>query len=294
MKNIHTLVEDIHHLVLNGRGGDADVDGYLVDLGMAYKTLIVPENKVRKPDTLYFSEIGTPCKRKLWYKVHYDGVKEQLAPHTRIKFGYGHILEALVLQLARDAGHTVEDEQRRVEWVHPSGWRVSGRIDAVVDGVLVDVKSVSKFGKKKFEDGLVDDPFGYKAQLNGYATVLKNESSGFLTIEKELGHIDYFHVGSYDEHAWQHTVDEAVNAVSSATVVDRTVSDVPQSKTSKNMKLDVQCSYCEFKGECWKDANNGEGLRGFIYSNKVEWLTQVVDTPRVPEIDYGEIEDEQT
>lgn len=288
MPKIDTLVEDIYTLVSEGVQGDTPERAvFFTDLASAYSTLVIPEHKVRTPDTLYFSEIGQPCKRKLWYKVYGVG-GETLQAHTRIKFGYGHILEALVLQLARDAGHTVEGEQQRVEHKHPSGWRVSGRIDAIIDGVLVDVKSVSKLGKKKFDDNLVDDPFGYKDQLNGYACVLKNENSGFLTIEKELGHINYYDMGGYNTTKWDMAVQNAVDAVSSASVPKRGFTDVQQSSTSPNSKLCTNCSYCEFKQECWQDTNGGDGLRGFVYSGKIEWLTNVVTVPRVPEVSFEE------
>ena len=44
-------------------------------------------------------------------------------------------------------------------------------MDCKIDGVVTDVKSVSTFGFKKFKDGsmALDDPFGYVAQIKGYA-----------------------------------------------------------------------------------------------------------------------------
>ena len=56
------------------------------------------------------------------------------------------------------------------------------------------------------------------------------------------------------------------------------IDPVPQSKTSDNMKLSMQCSYCEFKYLCWKD------VRTFIYSYGPEYLTEVNTEPKVPEI----------
>ena len=86
---------------------------------------------------------------------HRPDLAETISPSTRVKFLYGDILESLVLQLARDAGHEVSDEQKSVEWKHDSsGYSVRGRIDAVIDGVVVDVKSVTKMSERKFHDGL--------------------------------------------------------------------------------------------------------------------------------------------
>ncbi len=49
------------------------------------------------------------------------------------------------------------------------------------------------------------------------------------------------------------------------------------------MKLSVGCSYCAYKNDCWSDANDGHGLRKFIYSKGPRWLTKVVSEPNVPE-----------
>lgn len=292
MKDIDTLVQDIYDRIVASDEEPDDISDYLSNIGFNYRRAMTRgEDRDRKPEILYFSEIGTPCKRKLWYRINNAG-KDSLPAHARIKFMYGDILEELVLQLSRDAGHVVQDEQKEVEYVHPSGWRVRGRIDAIVDDVLVDVKSVSKFGKQKFENNLVDDPFGYKDQLNGYGSVLKNKRMGFITIEKELGHIAYHDFGTPDPVKFEKLVTEAVEVVTKDESPFRPYESVPQSKTSKNKKLCTECSYCEYKHICWADANGGDGLRGFIYSSKVEWLTDVVDLPRVPEIKEEEFYDE--
>ncbi len=282
MAAIHTLVDDIHAMV--GKAGELTLSGFSDRVANAYtKQVSVREEKVRKPNTLYFSEIGDPCPRRLWYKYNAPAVSETLPSTTRIKFLYGDMLEELVLQLARDAGHDVQDEQKEVEYAVPdSDWRIRGRIDAVVDGCVVDVKSVTKYSEKKFHDGLHDDPFGYYDQLNGYTCVLKNDNMGFLTIQKELGHIHYFPF-SPDKGLFAKKVAIAVNSVQ--TQSEERIAPVAASATSKNMKLDTACSYCSFKQECWKDCNDGVGLRAFAYANKVEFLTKVVDVPRVMEID---------
>ena len=119
-------------------------------------------------DVLRFSALGKP-DRQIWYDAHPDGSKEALTPKTYLKFLYGDVIEQVFLFLAKEAGHVVEREQEEVE---VDG--IKGHIDAVIDGVVVDVKSASSFGYKKFKDKTVteEDPFGYVAQLAGYANVL--------------------------------------------------------------------------------------------------------------------------
>lgn len=280
MKSIDTLVDDIHSTV----GAVEDVvfpNNMTHGIGDAYvKQVNKRAVKKRDPKTIYFSELGDVCQRRMWFKHHTPEKGEVLRPETRIKFLYGDMLESLVLQLATDAGHDVSAEQQEVEYVNDAtGWRVRGRIDAVVDGVVVDVKSVTKQSERKFHDGLVDDPFGYLGQLNGYATVLKNPNMGFLTIQKELGHINYFPFTA-DAEMFGHGFARAVKAIDRDDPVEKVMASVPQSPTSKNEKLCATCSYCPFKASCFPD------VRAFAYSNKVEWLTKVVDTPRVHEIDW--------
>jgi len=52
--------------------------------------------------------------------------------------------------------------------------------------------------------------------------------------------------------------------------------------------LDVGCSYCNHKFDCWKDANNGRGLRIFQYSRKRVYLTEVNNQPKVLEVFHFE------
>ena len=279
MKNISTLVEDIHSVVDGTRDGPFPTE-MAMQVGESYKRQVLTKREERKRDekTFYFSELGDPCVRRMWYKYHRPDIGEAIPPVTRIKFIYGDMLESLVLQLARDAGHSVTNEQEVVEYVHvDSGWRVRGRIDAIIDNVVVDVKSVTKFSQMKFDDGLKDDPFGYLGQLNGYASVLKSKDMGFLTIQKELGHISYYPF-TQDDKDFGHTFARAVLAVDRDSPGTVTMPTLPQSKTSKNEKLCSTCSYCPYKKECFPE------VRAFSYAGKVEWLTKVVDTPRVPEL----------
>jgi len=50
------------------------------------------------------------------------------------------------------------------------------------------------------------------------------------------------------------------------------------------MRLPKGCSWCKYKHECHKDANDGAGLRTFKYSTGYAYLTQVVAEPKVEEV----------
>ena len=51
-----------------------------------------------------------------------------------------------------------------------------------------------------------------------------------------------------------------------------------------NMRLPKGCSWCKYKHECHKDANDGAGLRTFKYSTGYAYLTKVVAEPKVEEV----------
>lgn len=236
------------------------------------------ERKERAANTIYFSEYGDPCARRLWYKVNEPDTGK---PDGRaiVKFFYGDMLENFVLTTAAYAGHDVQQQQARVEYKIPgTEWRITGRIDAVIDGTMVDVKSVSKHSEEKFKGGLKDDPFAYYAQLNGYAVSSGYARAGFLTIQKELGHINYYPINvSKDDFVTR--AETAAKLVSAKTVTFfPTIASVPQSGTSKNEKLSVTCSYCPFKKRCFPH------VRTFLYATGPVYLTKVVDVPRVLEV----------
>ena len=273
MKTINTLVSDVYSVI---SGGIPNATSN-TDVTVSYDKWFTPRSQEREDKILYFSEVGIPCPRQLWYKYNAPEIAVKPDSNLLLKFFYGDILEELVLNVSESAGHIVEKKQERVLYEVGGGWYVRGRIDAVIDGVVVDVKSVTKYSEEKFKGGLVDDPFGYYQQLNGYAAALNNDTAGFVTIQKELGHINYYPI-QVDKGFFAQQADFAVETVTSNIAEIPRLEAVPQSKTSKNKKLCTACSYCSFKGECWPE------MRTFLYSHGPEFLVDVVDVPRVMEV----------
>ena len=106
----------------------------------------------------------------------------------------------------------------------------------------------------------------------------------FLTIQKELGHINYYPI-DVNTGLFKLQVAHTIGAVEEKDVTMLPqMKPVPQSATSKNMKLCTSCSYCSYKEECWKDANDGVGIRTFLYSGGPVYLVRVEDVPRVTEV----------
>ncbi len=222
------------------------------------------------------SNVGRP-KRQLFYELNgYQG--EKLEGKTLVKFAYGDLTEALIVSLAQAAGYKAERFQEEVE---VDG--VLGHIDLVLNGILCDVKSCSPYSFNKFKDGTLfdSDVFGYLGQICGYAHAL-NLPAAWIAIEKVSGEICVLPVPQekIDAYDIQKEIADAKKLVGQSVPPERCYSTEPDGK-SGNEKLPVGCSYCSHKFECYKDVNNGQGLRVFYYSNGPRYLSTVVREPKV-------------
>jgi hypothetical protein len=242
----------------------------------------------RPPKTLYMSEIGQPCTRRLWYAVNSPEIAEHHSPATLVKFLYGDMLEDVILALAKLAGNAVEGEQESLV-LKVGDWEIRGRRDAVINGEEWDVKTASGYGMKKFKDGLTpaNDSFGYVDQLNGYALVSGKKTGGFLVLNKESGEI-------IDSKCPTRTdikdyIAVTIKAIEGNEEPPREY--VLEEDESGNHKLCTSCGYCPYKWKCYEGANDGTGLRMFQYSNKIVYLVNVVKEPRVKELRPWEDED---
>lgn len=285
MKKIDTLIEDIYKTLEEGvntgniQNRDA-IHACVNAIGQSIRRVYSPEdNEQRKVKRLRMSQIGKP-DRQLWYDMQ-EGVEPRpIDGQTKIKFLYGDILEALVILMAQLAGHDVTEQQKEVEI---DG--VKGHKDCRIDGMLVDVKSASSYSFKKFKEGTLnlDDPFGYIAQISGYAEADKDSEAGFLAIDKSSGELALMKVEPVHMINAAQRIGNVKGMLKTTTPPARCYSDEPDGK-SGNRKLPVGCIYCQHKEKCWSDANGGIGLRAFQYSNNVRYLTEVVNTPNVEEI----------
>ena len=286
MKTIDTLVADIYSLFESSVPdmSDDQVDNIIDKFGDALKVHLkrfIYEEE-RRRDTLRLSAIGKP-ERQQWYSASpHSKVKEniELQGRDKIKFLYGYILEELLLTLSSLAGHEVKDEQKEV-----SIEGVLGHQDAVIDNVLIDCKSSSGRGFDKFKNNYVssDDPFGYIAQISSYAEANGLTEAAFLAINKQTGEICLSKVHSMEMINASDRVKYIKDMVNQSNPPAKCYSDVPDGK-SGNRKLDVGCIYCDYKRDCWKDANDGQGLRVFDYATNPRYLTQVYKMPNVEEI----------
>lgn len=275
IKTIDTLVDDINELFtkpVDVSKEDAEA------LGQEIAQAVVESLGERKDSpSLRMSNLGTPCKRKLWYSVRAPQLGEPLPAHVKFKFLYGHILESLLLFFAKLSGHRVEGRQDELDI-----GGVKGHRDAVIDGRTVDVKSATTHSFKKFKEHRLgdDDPFGYLDQINAYrysaGDEVTDDKVSFLAVDKQLGNIC---LDTYDANDtnYDELVEELQEMIAQDEPPKRHYKDIEEGQ-SGNRKLDVNCAYCPFKKTCWP------GLRTFIYSNGPTFLTHVEREPKVPEV----------
>ena len=285
MKNLNTLVEDIYDSISVLNDGTAldvteeDIDNFGNAMKEVLRNWSHPKERSSK-NNLRMSNVGKPM-RQLWYDLKSE--KEAQLPldsSVFIKFLYGHILEEVVLLLVKLAGHDITSEQKEVDI---DG--VKGHMDCKIDGEVIDIKTASGFAFKKFRDGTLrdDDPFGYMSQISGYEEAEQTNEGGFLALNKETGELALYIPEYLDKPNVKNKIKKIRNYLKFDEPPDRCYNSIPEGKKG-NMKLPRGCVYCRHKNTCHKDANDGEGLRVFKYSNKLVYLTNVVVEPRVPEI----------
>jgi len=283
VKSIATLVDDIYGILTGDHKFSEDkVRAFSQRLSdMMVKRLSSGE---RLPG-LSLSQIGEQCDRKSWYDVNSPPSEaEPLEPQARFKFLYGDILEELTLFLAEEAGHDVQGQQ---DSITVNG--VVGHRDAVIDGVLVDVKSANSRGFVKFKTHNLeaDDPFGYLTQAGLYLHGSVNDDKvkvkgefAFVAVDKELGAIVLDRYRKPKSTDYDALVQHKLDVVGQPDPPPRGFSPVPAGH-SGNLKLATKCKYCKHKAKCYPET------RKFLYSNGVEYLTKVVSEPRVDELIDG-------
>jgi len=279
---IDTLVKDIYKLFDPSYQHDFDPTNIEAFGQRVARHVANRISETRGKNHLRMSSLGQP-DRKLWLSINKQELGEPIDAVTYVKFLYGDILEELLLFLAKEAGHEVTGEQDTVEI---NG--VVGHRDAVIDGVLTDVKSASTFSFSKFKNHTLDedDLFGYIDQINQYLYASENDDlvrekdvAVFFAIDKQHGHmcIDKYPKNGKD---YSKVVDEK-RAMLDGDMPELCYEPLEEGK-SGNLKLGVGCSYCPFKKVCYPN------LRTFLYkqgaNTRPVFLTKVIREPKVFEV----------
>lgn len=282
MKNITTLVADIHNVLNTGKINPELIDEFTTNLNGLLKHRFSGE--AEKP-SLRMSNFGKP-NRQLWYSINKPELGEPLRPEVRLKFLYGDLVEQIMLLLIKASGHTVTGTQDELNLNGLKGHR-----DAIIDGVLVDVKSASSYAFDKFAYHTLgrDDAFGYIDQLSLYLTASQDDvdvkkQAAFVAVNKENGKI-VVDTHSLEKKDYTKELTAKRGMLAESNPPDRCYDDIEDGK-SGNRRLGVNCSYCPFKKECWP------GLRTFLSKGEApKYLTKVVREPNMVEVVDGKIKE---
>jgi hypothetical protein len=299
-KTLDTLVEDIYTLMQNkNTAKGVDTSKEIERFGEAMKDLMkkefLPSDRNYGNGNLRLSAIGKPDLQQWFATNKYTG--EKIQPKTLIKFMYGHMIEEFLLMLVRLSGHEVTDEQKKV-----SVGGIDGHMDCKIDGTVIDVKSTTNFGIKKFQDRTLasNDSFGYVDQCKAYAHAEGDTKFGWLAMDKQNGTLSVltYDLADKDDPMYEFyssDIEERVKHVKQCVVKEdrpfRCDSPVEDGK-SGNLKLPTICSYCKYKRHCYPE------VRGFYTGSGPKFLTTVVNAPKnragvqQPEInlDKGEVD----
>ena len=282
-KSLDTLVPDINKLLVNlvykkkVPVTEEQISRFLNNI----KEVIQDFTSPRKADkgVLRMSVLGRPA-RQLWYDRNRPFKKSVPDPALQLKFLNGHIMEHLILFLAELAGHEVTDQQKKVT---VDG--IVGHMDSKIDGEVVDVKTASSHGFRKFKDGTLyeDDPFGYVAQLSGYEENEPTNKGGFLALNKATGELALFRPDDLMKPNVSVLIKDVKEKLARDTPPDKCYQPIPHEKGG-NMKLPMGCFFCKHKVECHADTNDGKGLRLFQYAKSKVYMTKVMKEPKVEEL----------
>jgi hypothetical protein len=118
----------------------------------------------------------------------------------------------------------------------------------------------------------------YLYASKGDSRVINKHEACFLVVQKDRFKLclDRYDFTNQLKHKEKEI--EGIKAMVSGPIPSERIPPVPQSKTSPNTKLDIQCQYCEFRKHCYPEA------RTFIYSTGLAFLVDVNKLPNVTEI----------
>ena len=287
MDDLDSLVQDIYKTIEPLSSGEPiDISEEQIDaFGESMKEVMRSWANPTKRDSTFSIRMSNVGKhpRKLWFDSKSKDERSPINVPTQIKFLYGHMLEELVKLFVVVSGHDLTGQQKEV--VVDS---VVGHIDCIIDEEVVDIKTASSFAFNKFKYGTLrdDDAFGYLGQLAGYEESEGTNNGGLLVINKESGELCFYRPEDLDKPNIRNKIKNIRTALKKPTPpVDYCFKPVLDG-IKGNEKINKNCGWCEHKFKCFKNSNEGKGLRVFQYAKGYTFLTKVAVEPKVQEVDH--------
>ena len=135
---ISTLVSDIYNrMESHEKVSKENLEAFLQGVSDVLVKQLEEKRNTSHEKNIRMSSIGKP-DRKIWMEINGPKVERSYTGSTLIKFLYGSIIEELVIFLAKEAGHSVQELQKQCQLEG-----IKGHIDCKIDGEVVDIKSAT-------------------------------------------------------------------------------------------------------------------------------------------------------
>ena len=212
-------------------------------------------SKQKRKYSLRMSSIGRPSCQQ-WFEKNLPD-KALPKPTTFVmNMMLGDIVEAVFKGLLKEAGADFKNsDQVKLKLKDKT---IKGTYDLILDDQVDDIKSASNWSYRyKFEsfDTLKEgDGFGYIGQLAGYAKATNTKAGGWWVVNKANGDFKYVPATGIEVDKEVSKMEETIKAVESKELV-RCFEPEPEyfrSKPTGNMVLNKNCTFCDFRQECWK------------------------------------------
>ena len=205
---------------------------------------------------LRMSNLGRPTCQ-LWFDKNKPEVASAKPNSFMMNMMLGDIVEAVFKGLLRGAGVKYEEPEHVTLEVGDT--KVSGTYDLVIDGAVDDVKSASGWSYDNkfinFETLQNSDPFGYVAQLIGYAKAAKKKVGGWWVVNKANGKFKYVSASEARVDDTMITIQKTINKVKT-NKFERCYEDSAETwrgKPTGNRRLGITCGFCDYKHACWEN-----------------------------------------
>jgi len=219
----------------------------------SFKRQFMEENQRDHKGKLYLSSAGK-CARQLAYGYHdYTKKGKTIDARGKVVFFMGDLIEMSIISLAKLAGcelkHVGLDQTSCTFKL--DGLDVEGHPDGIVNylgrDILLEVKSMTSFGFRRFENGEIDD--GYLAQINMYMECMELNSCCMVAWAKDSGTIKE-QVIQKDESVVEYAKENMQSVVNSLR------GNLPEGKYTYNDKGEYpwNCLYCAYWEHCKPNA----------------------------------------
>jgi hypothetical protein len=232
---------------------EATIDQITKDIGVALVRQFRGGKK--REFRVRMSNIGRPyCQ--LWYEKNKPELAEAPDYNFVLNMMMGDIVEAVFKGLLTEAKVDYEDGEH-VTLELASGTRVNGTPDISINGAIDDIKSASPWSYTNkfvsFDTLHSSDPFGYVAQLAGYAKASNKKAGGWWVVNKANGQFKYVEAEGLDVDQTLLEVDEKLKRLNQNEFARdfEPVEETFRSKPTGNKVLSVSCKFCNFKADCW-------------------------------------------